>query len=105
MAAVRVAAVSDVPEGTAHTVEIEGHKIAIVHADGTFYALDDTCSHAEASLGEGEVDADEQTIECPLHGSLFALKTGKPRTLPAFEPVSTYPVHVEDGMIVVEYSS
>jgi 3-phenylpropionate/trans-cinnamate dioxygenase ferredoxin subunit len=105
MAAVRVAAVSDVPEGTAHTVEIAGHKIAIVNAGGTFYALDDTCSHAEASLGEGEVDTDELTVECPLHGSQFSLETGKPRTLPAFEPVSTYTVRIEDGSIIVEYSS
>ncbi len=105
MAAITVAAVADVPEGTAKTFVVEGHKIAVVHAEGTFYALDDTCSHAEASLGEGEVDSDELTVECPLHGSLFALESGRPRTLPAFEPVSTYPVRVEDGMIIVDYSS
>jgi 3-phenylpropionate/trans-cinnamate dioxygenase ferredoxin subunit len=105
MADVRVAAVTDIPEGTGKTFEIEGHRIAVFHADGDFYALDDRCSHAEASLGEGEVDPDELTVECPLHGSLFVLETGKPRTLPAFEPVATYPVRVEDGMIIVEYSS
>jgi 3-phenylpropionate/trans-cinnamate dioxygenase ferredoxin subunit len=100
-----VAAAADIPEGTGKTFEIEGHKIAIFHAEGSFYALDDTCSHAEASLGAGEVDADELTVECPLHGSLFGLQTGKPRTLPAYEPVSTYTVTVEDGMLIVEYSS
>lgn len=105
MAPVRVAPVDEVPEGTAKTFTVNGHRIAIVQAEGTFYALDDRCSHAEASLGEGEVDADELTLECPLHGSLFALETGRPRTLPAFEPVSTYAVRVEDGMIIVEYSS
>jgi 3-phenylpropionate/trans-cinnamate dioxygenase ferredoxin subunit len=105
MAPVRVAPATEVPEGTAKTFTIEGHKIAIVNAGGTFYAMDDTCSHAEASLGEGEVDTDELTLECPLHGSLFALETGRPRTLPAFEPVSTYAVTVEDGMLIVEYSS
>jgi 3-phenylpropionate/trans-cinnamate dioxygenase ferredoxin subunit len=104
MAPVQVAAVTDVPEGTAKTFTINGHTIAVVQANGTFYAMDDTCSHAEASLGEGEVDTDEMTLECPLHGSLFGLETGKPRTLPAYEPVSTYPVSVEDGMIIVEYS-
>jgi 3-phenylpropionate/trans-cinnamate dioxygenase ferredoxin subunit len=105
MARVRVAAAADIPEGTGKTFEIEGHKIAIFHAEGSFYALDDTCSHAEASLGAGEVDSDELTVECPLHGSLFGLETGKPRTLPAYEPVSTYTVSVEDGMLIVEYSS
>lgn len=105
MAPVRVAPVSDVPEGTGKTFEIQGRAIAIFHADGNLYALDDRCSHAEASLGEGDVDTDEMCVECPLHGSLFDLKTGKPRTLPAFEPVSTYPVSVDtDGTIIVEYS-
>ncbi|NJP05847.1 MAG: non-heme iron oxygenase ferredoxin subunit [Chloroflexaceae bacterium] len=104
MSPVRVASVADVPEGSAHTVEVNGHTIVIVHAGGAFYALDNTCSHADASLGEGEVDSDEMTIECPLHGSLFSLETGKPRTLPAYEPVATYPVTIENGELFVEYS-
>jgi 3-phenylpropionate/trans-cinnamate dioxygenase ferredoxin subunit len=104
MPSVHVAAVADIPEGSAKKVMIEGRPVAVVHAEGSFYALDDTCSHAEASLSEGEVDTDEMTIECPLHGSLFALKTGRPRTLPAYEPVNTYEVRVEDGQVFVEYS-
>lgn len=105
MAPVRVAAVSDIPEGTGTTVHINGHPVAIFHVGGAFYALDDTCSHAQASLGEGEVDSDEACVECPLHGSLFDLRTGKPRTLPAYEPVATYPVTIEDGMLLVEYTT
>jgi len=104
MAAVQVATVAEIPEGTAKTVEINGHKIVVCHAEGTFYALDDTCSHAEASLGEGEVDSDELTIECPRHGSQFSLETGKPRNLPAYEPVTTYAVSVQDDAVFVEYS-
>lgn len=105
MATYLVAAVNEIPEGSAKTVVVEGHKIVVVHADGQFYALDDTCSHADASLGEGEVDVDEMTIECPMHGSLFALESGKPRTLPAFEPVTTYTVVIQDDTLFVEYSA
>jgi 3-phenylpropionate/trans-cinnamate dioxygenase ferredoxin subunit len=104
MASIQVAPASEVPEGTGKTFTINGQKIAIFQANGTFYAMDDTCSHAEASLGAGEVDPDEETVECPLHGSMFGLASGKPRTLPAYEPVATYPVKVEDGMLIVEYS-
>ncbi len=102
---VRIAAVEEVPEGTGKTFTIAGHPIALFHLNGTFYAIDDTCSHAEASLGEGEVDSDEMTVECPLHGSLFQLETGKPRTLPAYEPVSTYTVKIEGSEVFVDYSA
>lgn len=104
MASVRVAAVSEIPEGSGKTFDINGHPIAVFNVEGRFYAIDDTCSHAEASLGAGDVDGDELTVECPLHGSLFDLETGKPKTLPAFEPVATYPVTVTNDEIFVEYS-
>lgn len=105
MASLRVGAVAEVPEGTGKTFMVNGHAIAVFHINGTLYALDDKCSHAEASLGAGDVDTDECAVECPLHGSLFDLETGRPRTLPAYEPVATYTVYVdEDSMIVVEYT-
>lgn len=105
MAPVQLGPVTDIPENTARAFTVAGHRIAVVNAGGTFYAMDDRCSHAEAALSEGEVDEDELTLECPLHGSLFALETGTPRTLPAFEPVATYPVTVQDGLLFVEYSA
>lgn len=105
MPTVDVAALHDFPDGTAKVVQVDGHKIAVFHLAGTFYALDDTCSHADASLSQGELDHEEQCVECPMHGSLFDLKTGIPRTLPAFEPVATYPVTVVADRVVVEYSS
>lgn len=103
MPAFQVGLVADVPEGTGKTFTVNGHPIAVFHVDGAWYALDDTCSHAEASLGMGELDTDEYTVECPLHGSAFDLRTGKPRTLPAFEPVATYSVRVDGDMLYVEF--
>lgn len=102
MKAIRVAKVEEIAEHTGKTFEVEGKRIALFRVGDHFYALDDTCSHAEASLGEGEVDADELTIECPRHGATFDLKTGRARTLPAHVPVSSYPVWVEEGMVIVE---
>lgn len=103
MPAIVIGAPADVPEGAGKTFMVQGHAIAVFQVDGTFYALDDTCSHADASLGAGEVDSDELCVECPLHGSQFDLQTGVPRTLPAFAPVRTYPVRVEADQLVVEY--
>ncbi|MCU0494565.1 MAG: non-heme iron oxygenase ferredoxin subunit [Chloroflexaceae bacterium] len=105
MPAFQIGSVADVPEGTGKTFTVDGHAIAVFRADGDFYALDDMCSHAEASLGAGEVDSDELCVECPLHGSLFDLRTGRPRTLPAFEPVNTYKVWAEGDTLYVEYSA
>ena len=65
-------------------------------------AMDDVCSHAHAYLSEGEIDEDDLTVECPRHGSMFELETGKPRALPATLPVRTYPVKVEGDDILIE---
>ena len=64
-------------------------------------ALDDKCSHGEISLSEGFVD--DKTIECWAHGAKFELDTGKPLSLPAYEPVATYEVLIENDEIFVEY--
>ena len=64
------------------------------------YAIGDRCSHAEASLSEGEVW--DNTVECPRHGSEFDLKTGEALSLPATQPVPVYPVSIEDGMVYLE---
>jgi 3-phenylpropionate/trans-cinnamate dioxygenase ferredoxin component len=91
---VTVASIDEIPNGTAKSFTINGEFIAVVNCDGTFYAINNICSHAYAELDQGEVDTDDCTIECPLHGSTFSLESGRPRTLPAVMPVATYPVQV-----------
>lgn len=102
---VEVARASDIPPGHAARVEIDGVPIAVFNMDGDFYALDDTCSHAEASLSDGDLDPDRCAIECPLHGSSFDLRTGEPLTLPAVEPVRVHHVEVDpNGVLRVALS-
>lgn len=100
---VEVAKTGDIPEGEVRCVLVGEVRVAVVNlGEGQFAAVDDICSHAEASLSEGDVDVDDQTIECPRHGSTFDLRTGQPRSLPATVPVATYPVKVEGDTILIE---
>ena len=96
-----VCKVGDVVPGTAIRVDKDGHRLAVVRIGDDWYAVGDRCSHAEASLAEGEVWEDECEIECPKHGSAFSLKTGEALTLPATQPVPTYTVRVEGDDVLV----
>ncbi|OFX35134.1 MAG: hypothetical protein A2Z07_02295 [Armatimonadetes bacterium RBG_16_67_12] len=96
---VKVAAASDLPPGTAKRVIVDGHKIAVVHARGGIYAVDDTCTHENESLSAGPVMGD--LIVCPKHGSRFHLPTGRVMSLPAVRPVKTYQVKVEGDDILL----
>ncbi|MEW6153304.1 MAG: non-heme iron oxygenase ferredoxin subunit [Actinomycetota bacterium] len=97
-----VGRVDDVKPGTAVKFDDGQHRIAVVRIGDDFYALGDRCSHADYSLAEGEVWADEREIECPKHGSTFSLETGEPQSLPATRPVPVYRVVLEDDQIFVE---
>lgn len=103
-AAVRLCALDDLVDGTSTRVELDGRALAVVRLGGSVYVIGDTCSHADVSLSEGEVDPDACTIECPKHGSEFDLGTGQPRSLPAVRPVPTYETTVVDGDVMVELS-
>jgi 3-phenylpropionate/trans-cinnamate dioxygenase ferredoxin subunit len=93
----------ELPEGEMRLVEVDGRKIGVFHADdGELYAIEDRCSHDDGPLAEGEFDAAACTVECPRHGSLFDLRTGRPKTLPAFQPVDTFDARVEDGEVKLE---
>jgi 3-phenylpropionate/trans-cinnamate dioxygenase ferredoxin subunit len=84
-------------------IEADGRKIGVFHCgDGELRAIEDRCSHDDGPLAEGEFDADACTVECPRHGSLFDLHTGRPRSLPAYRPVETFEVEVADGEVRLE---
>jgi 3-phenylpropionate/trans-cinnamate dioxygenase ferredoxin component len=76
--------------------------IALYRLNDGYYATDDTCSHAQASLAAGDIDLEECTIECPYHGSLFDVRSGKVLALPASRPLKTYPVTVVDDEVFIE---
>ena len=94
--------VADLPPGAKRLVEWDELEIGIFNCAGELLAIEDRCSHDDGVLLEGEVDEETCTVECPRHGSRFDLRTGKPLNLPAYAPVDTFPVSVEDGVIKVE---
>jgi 3-phenylpropionate/trans-cinnamate dioxygenase ferredoxin subunit len=99
---IEVCPVSELQPGERRLVEWEDLEIGVFNCAGALYAIEDRCSHDNGPLAEGEFDEDSCTVECPRHGSLFDLKTGKPLTLPAYVPVETYPVIIEDKKIKLE---
>ena len=100
MARIRVCAADDLQPGESRRVECEP-AVAVFNVDGTFYAVADLCTHGNASMADGYLE-DDATVECPLHTARFCLKTGRPQCLPATEPLRTFPVSVEDGVLYIE---
>ncbi len=99
MSWIEVVEVTRIPQGGGLRVDIGEERLALFRIGADVYALGDRCSHAEASLSEGEVYGTE--VECPRHGSAFDLETGEPSALPATRPVPVYGVKVEDGVVSV----
>jgi len=94
---------AELPSGEMKLVETpDGVKIGVFNCDGDLYAIEDRCSHDDGPLAEGQFDTATCTVECPRHGSLFDLTTGRPKTLPAYQPVETYPVTIEDDQVKLE---
>ena len=97
---VKVAATSDLDNNSARLVESGGKSIALICADGEYFALDNTCTHVGGPLCEGLVR--EGTITCPWHAAQFDVKTGKALAGPARGDVACYAVRVEGGGIEIE---
>ena len=97
-----VCPLSELLPGQVRLVEWEDLEIGVFNCAGEILAIEDRCSHDDGPLVEGEVDLDGCTVECPRHGSRFDLRTGKPQTLPAYVPVDTFPVIIEDETIKLE---
>ena len=102
MAEIDVAPVDELPPGTVKIVHSGEISVGVYNLGGRYCAIEDRCSHDDGPLAEGEFDAGTCTVECPRHGSLFDLRTGRPKTLPAYEPVETFPVRVEDETVKLE---
>ena len=99
MSQISIAPFTELPEGRGVRVEVGDHRIAVFRIGDSVYAIGDRCSHAEASLAEGELFGTE--VECPRHGSEFDLETGTPGSLPATRPVPVYDVAVVAGEVVL----
>jgi 3-phenylpropionate/trans-cinnamate dioxygenase ferredoxin subunit len=99
---IAVCPAAELSPGEMRLVEHDGRKIGVFNCEGTFYAIEDRCSHDNGPLAEGEFDAAACTVECPRHGSLFDLTTGRPKTLPAFKPVQTFPISIENDTLTLE---
>jgi len=99
---IEICPATELQPGSSRIVEIDGRKVGVFNAGGDLYAIEDRCSHDDGPLAEGGFDPERKTVECPRHGSLFDLTTGRPKTLPAYMPVDTFPVRVEDGVIKLE---
>ena len=92
---------SELPTVGAVRVVLDGIPVAVVRDEsGDVHAIGDTCTHAEVSLSEGEVE--DCAIECWLHGSMFDLRTGEPLALPAIRPVPVYPVSIDGDQVLVD---
>lgn len=96
---IEVATLEELPLGSMKRVEIEGHRYLVANANGSYYAVDELCSHEDVSLYLGCIQGDN--IKCSLHGSRFSLKTGQPLEDPATEPLSTYPVKLNGNKILL----
>src|SRR6185437_12599862 len=99
---VKVARRSELPPGAKMVAEVDGRAIAVFNVGGTFYAIDDVCTHDGGPLAEGELEGAE--IRCPRHGARFDVRTGKALCFPDFEPVATHDVEVRGDDVLVALS-
>jgi 3-phenylpropionate/trans-cinnamate dioxygenase ferredoxin component len=96
----RVAPSDSIARGDYAQLEIDGALVAVFNIDGTFYAIEDTCTHDGGELAGGAVEGD--VVICPRHGARFCLRTGSALTPPAYEPVRTFETRINDGFVEVK---
>ena len=102
MSVQRIAAVDDVKPEEPIAFDVEGEPICVVRIGDEFFAVHDTCTHADVSLSEGELDVDGRMIECWKHGSCFSLTDGHPDVMPAVKPVRVYRIWTEGDDLMLE---
>ena len=97
---IQVATLEELPLGTMKRVEVDGRRYLVANANGSYYAVDELCSHEDVSLYLGCIQGDN--IKCSLHRSRFSLKTGQPLEDPATDPLNTYPVKIDGKNILLQ---
>jgi 3-phenylpropionate/trans-cinnamate dioxygenase ferredoxin component len=102
VAALTVCPLDELPPGSVKIVVSDLLSVGVYNCGGELLAIEDRCSHDDGPLAEGDWDAERCVAICPRHGSEFDIRSGRPLTLPAYEPVDTFPVFVEDGMVKVD---
>lgn len=96
---VTVARTGDLAPGEMTYVDVRNTAVCLINLDGEFHAINDSCTHAEASLSDGTLEGD--IIECPLHGGCFEIRTGAPAAMPVVTPIEVYRVRVVGDIIQV----
>jgi 3-phenylpropionate/trans-cinnamate dioxygenase ferredoxin subunit len=96
---ISVAPAGEFPPDSCRTIDVDGVPVAVFNVNGRYYAIEDQCSHEDEPLSGGELCG--ETVVCPRHGAQFSLISGEALTPPAYEPVATFPVRVEQGMVEV----
>ncbi len=92
---------AEVLPGESHVAWFGDVALVVVNHDGQFYALEDRCTHEDFELSAGPYDPATGQIECVLHGARFDVSSGEALCPPAYEPVRSYPLKVEDGLVYV----
>ena len=96
---ITVCSLSELPPGAHRVVDVDGAQVAVFNLGGELYAIEDVCTHDGGILTGGPVEGD--VIVCPRHGARFCVRTGEALSAPAYEPVATFPVRVEEGAVQV----
>ena len=102
MALLDVCPVEELAPGQVKILYTASVSIGVYNLGGEYYAIEDRCSHDDGRLCEGDFDADDGIAICPRHGANIDIRSGRALTLPAIEPVATFPVRIEDGMVKVD---
>jgi 3-phenylpropionate/trans-cinnamate dioxygenase ferredoxin component len=103
LAELNVCPLDELPPGAVKIVVAGDIAVGVYNLGGELFAIEDRCSHDDGPLAEGEFDVEEGVAICPRHGSRFDIRTGRALTLPAYQPVDTFPVRVdEDGVVRVD---
>ena len=96
---IEVCPLDELPPGSMKLVVAGSVTVGVFNCGGSIYAIEDRCSHDDGPLCEGEFDPETGVVVCPRHGANFDIRSGRALTLPAFEPVDSYTVRVEDGLV------